>query len=142
MNDHHSCSSEGSSARSTAETGRDDPLTRRIIGCAIEVHRELGPGLLEATYEEALCIELNDQGLAFIRQSAVPVFYKGRLIGEHRPDIVVSDRVVVEVKSVERLIGVHQAQLLAYMRLLKKPQGLLLNFNGEVLKTGLRRLVL
>jgi GxxExxY protein len=142
MNEHHSCNAEGSAARSTAETGRDDPLTRRIIGCAIEVHRELGPGLLEATYEEALCIELNDQGLAYIRQSAVPVFYKGRLIGEHRPDIVVSDRVVVEVKSVERLIGVHQAQLLAYMRLLNKPQGLLLNFNGEVLKTGLRRLVL
>jgi iron complex transport system substrate-binding protein len=66
---------------------------------------------------------------------------KGRLIGEHRPDIVVSDRVVVEVKSVERLIGVHQAQLLAYMRLLKTPQGLLLNFNGEILRTGIRRLV-
>ncbi len=112
---------------------RHDPLTHRIIGCAIEVHRELGPGLLEATYEEALCIELASEGIPFVRQSGVPVYYKGHLIGEHRPDLVVQDRVVVEVKSVERLIGVHQAQLLAYMRLLKKPVGLMLNFNSEVL---------
>jgi GxxExxY protein len=119
-----------------------DPLTHRIIGCAIEVHRQLGPGLMEATYEEAMCIELRDQGISFVRQAGVPVFYKGHLIGEHRPDLVVQDRVVVEVKSVERLIGVHQAQLLAYMRLLKKPVGLLLNFNSEVLRTGIRRLVI
>jgi GxxExxY protein len=119
-----------------------DPLTQRIIGCAIEVHRQLGPGLMEATYEEALCIELRDQEISFIRQAGVPVFYKEHLIGEHRPDLVVQDRVVVEVKSVERLIGVHQAQLLAYMRLLKKPVGLLLNFNSEVLRTGIRRLVI
>ena len=124
------------------EAANDDPLTRRIIGCAIEVHRQLGPGLMEATYEEALCIELTDQEIAFIRQAGVPVFYKGHLIGEHRPDLVVQDRVVVEVKSVERLIGVHQAQLLAYMRVLKKPVGLLLNFNSEVLRTGIRRLVI
>ena len=122
--------------------GTEDPLTRRIIGCAIEVHRQLGPGLMEATYEEALCIELTDREIAFIRQAGVPVFYKGHLIGEHRPDLVVQDRVVVEVKSVERLIGVHQAQLLAYMRVLKKPVGLLLNFNSEVLRTGIRRLVI
>jgi GxxExxY protein len=120
----------------------DDPLTRRIIGCAVEVHRQLGPGLLEGTYEEALCIELQDQGLSLKRQSRVPIYYKGHLIGEHRPDLVVQDRVVVEVKSVDRLIGVHQAQLLAYMRLLRMPVGLLLNFNGEVLRTGIRRLVI
>ena len=119
-----------------------DPLTHRIIGCAMEVHRQLGPGLMEATYEEALCIELRDQEIAFVRQAGVPVFYKGHLIGEHRPDLVVEDRVVVEVKSVERLVGVHQAQLLAYMRLLKKPVGLLLNFHSEVLRTGIRRLVI
>jgi GxxExxY protein len=124
------------------ETYPYDPLTHRIIGCAIEVHRELGPGLIEATYEEALCIELANQGIPFVRQSGVPVYYKGHLIGEHRPDLVVQDRVVVEVKSVERLIGVHQAQLLAYMRLLKKPVGLMLNFNSEVLRTGIRRLVI
>ena len=125
-----------------SEAYEHDPLTQRIIGCAIEVHRQLGPGLMEATYEEALCIELKDQGMSFLRQAGVPVFYKGHLIGEHRPDLVVQDRVVVEVKSVERLIGVHQAQLLAYMRVLKKPIGLLLNFNSEVLRTGIRRLVI
>lgn len=120
----------------------DDPLTRRIIGCAMEVHRQLGPGLLEATYDEALCIELRDQGLSIQRQTRVPVYYKEHLIGEHRPDLIVENRVVVEVKSVERLIGLHQAQLLAYMRLLKMPVGLLLNFNGEILRTGIRRLVI
>ncbi len=124
------------------EAAKYDPLTHRIIGCAMEVHRRLGPGLLEATYEEAMCIELTEQGISFVRQAGIPVFYKGHLIGEHRPDLVVQDRVVVEVKSVERLIGVHQAQLLAYMRLLKKPVGLLLNFNSEVLRTGIRRLVI
>jgi GxxExxY protein len=108
----------------------------------MEVHRQLGPGLLEATYEEALCLELTDENVSFIRQASVPIYYKGHLIGEHRPDLVVEDRVVVEVKSVDRLIGVHQAQLLAYMRLLKKPTGLLLNFNGEVLRTGIRRVVI
>jgi GxxExxY protein len=117
-----------------------DPLTERIIGCAIEVHRRLGPGLLEGTYEEALCIELADSGLAFARQLSVPVIYKGRLIGEYRPDLVVANQVVVEIKSVERLIGVHQAQVLTYMRVLGMPAGLLLNFYGEVLRTGIKRL--
>ena len=126
----------------TGGTTSDDPLTRRIIGCAMEVHRQLGPGLMEPTYEEALCIELRDQGLSIQRQTRVPIYYKGHLIGEHRPDLIVQERVVVEVKSVDRLIGVHQAQLLAYMRLLKMPVGLLLNFNGEVLRTGIRRLVI
>ena len=93
-----------------------DSLTERIIGCAIAVHRALGPGLVEATYEEALCIELADEGLKFLRQVGVPITYRGRLIGEYRPDLVVEENVVVEIKSVERLIGLHQAQLLAYMR--------------------------
>ena len=108
----------------------------------MEVHRQLGPGLLEATYEKALCLELTEEGLSFARQEGIPIYYKGYLIGEHRADLVVQDRVVVEVKSVDRLIGVHQAQLLAYMRLLRKPVGLLLNFNGEVLRSGIRRLVI
>jgi len=119
-----------------------DALTERIIGCAIAVHKALGPGLMEATYEEALCLELNDEGLPFTRQVGVPVFYKGRVIGEYRPDLVVEGRVVVEIKSVERLVGVHQAQVLAYMRVLQVPVGLLLNFNGEVLRTGVKRLVI
>ena len=86
-----------------------DPLTHTIIGCAIEVHRQLGPGLLESTYEEALCVELRAAGLAYTRQVGVPVLYKGQLIGEHRPDLVVEGKVVVEIKSIERLNGVHQA---------------------------------
>ena len=119
-----------------------DPLTHQIIGCAIEVHRHLGPGLLEATYEEALCIELDDAALPYTRQVRVPVSYKGRLIGEHRPDLVVADRVLVEVKSVEALHPVHQAQTLAYMRVLQVHVGLLMNFNSAVLRTNVRRFVL
>jgi GxxExxY protein len=119
-----------------------DPLTERIIGCAIAVHRALGPGLLEATYQEALCIEFDDERLRFSRQVSVPITYRGRLIGEYRPDLVVEGTVVVEIKSVERLIGLHQAQLLAYMRILGLPVGLLINFNGETLRSGVRRLAI
>jgi GxxExxY protein len=119
-----------------------DPLTEQIIGCAIAVHRALGPGLLEATYDEAFCIELDDAGLGFQRQLRVPVLYKSRLVGEYRPDLVVENRVVIEIKSVERLIGVHQAQLLAYMRVLHLPVGLLLNFYTDALRTGIKRLVI
>ena len=117
-------------------------MTERIIGCAIAVHGILGPGLVEATYEEALCIELNAEGLKFSRQIRVPIEYRGQLIGEYRPDLVVEAGVVVEIKSVDRLIGLHQAQLLAYMRILKLPVGLLLNFNGETLRSGVRRLAI
>jgi len=119
-----------------------DELTERIIGCAIDVHRALGPGLLEATYEEALCIEFVDVRLEFDRQPRLPVTYKGHLIGEYRPDLVVAHRVAIEIKSVERLIGLHRAQLLAYMRVLKTPVGLLMNFNSEVMRTGIKRVVL
>jgi GxxExxY protein len=117
-------------------------LTHQTIGCAMVVHWELGPGLPEVTYEEALCIELADSGLPYVRQAPVPVTYKGRLIGEYRPDLVVADHVVVEIKSVERLVGVHQAQVLTYMRLPHLPVGLLLNFYGDVLRTGIKRLAL
>ena len=119
-----------------------DAMTERVIGCGITVHRTLGPGLMESTYEAALCIELEEAGFTYTRQVRVPILYKGQIIGEYRPDLLVEDRIVVEVKSVERLIGLHQAQLLAYMRVLEKPVGLLLNFNGEVLRTGVRRLTI
>jgi len=119
-----------------------DPLTHAIIGCAMEVHRCLGPGLLEATYEEGLCIELSRNGHPFARQVYAAVMYKDTQVGAYRADLIVGERVVVEVKSVEKLIGLHEAQLLAYMRLLRLPTGLLLNFNGEVLRTGIRRLVI
>ena len=120
----------------------DDPLTQRIIGCGLTVHRLLGPGLVEATYERAFCIELTEAGLAFTRQLHVPICYKGHIIGEYQPDLVVENKVVVEIKSVERLIGLHTAQLLAYMHILSLPVGLLLNFNGEVLRTGIKRVVI
>ncbi len=119
-----------------------DPLTHSIVGCAIEVHRHLGPGLHENTYEEALCIELKAIPLEYTRQIGVPVLYKGHLIGEHRPDLVVAAKVVVEVKSVDRLTDVHQAQVLAYMRILGIPVGLLMNFNSAVLRTSIRRLAI
>jgi GxxExxY protein len=117
-------------------------LTQRIIACAIEVHRCLGTGLLEATYEEALCVELSGDGLEYERQVSTPVIYKGRIVGEYRPDLVVRKCVVVEVKSVAALQHVHQAQILSYMRLVKAPVGLLINFNHAALRTGLRRLAI
>ena len=117
-----------------------DPLTERIIGRAIEVHRHLGPALPEAPYEEALCIELTECGFLYVRQIGVPVLYKGHVIGEYRPDLVVNDQVVVEVKSVERIIGVHKQQLLTYLRVLRLRTGLLINFNSAVLRDGITRI--
>jgi GxxExxY protein len=108
----------------------------------VEVHRHLGPGLLESTYENALCIEFEDNGLTFTRQVGLPLFYKGRLISEHRPDLVVENEVVVEVKSVAKFESVHMAQLLTYLRITSVRVGLLLNFNTAVLKHGIRRVVL
>lgn len=119
-----------------------EELTERIIGCAMNVHRELGPGLLENTYEEALCIDLAEAGLDFVRQQRIPVLYKERFIGEYRPDLIISGLVVTEIKSVDRFIGVHRAQLLAYLRVSKTRVGLLLNFNCEVMKDGIKRVVL
>ena len=124
----------------TSPTHEHDPLTRAIIGAAIEVHRRLGPGLTESSYERALCIELTHCGLSFNRQLSVPVLFRGHVVGTYRADLVVENCVVVEIKSVERLAGVHQAQLLAYMKVLRMPTGLLINFYGEVLRTGVRRL--
>lgn len=117
-------------------------LTDRIISCAIEVHRHLGPGLPESVYETALGIELADAGLTFTRQVGIPVYYKGRVISEHRPDLVVENTIVVEVKSVEQLAAIHTAQVLTYLRITSLHVGLLLNFNSPVMKAGVRRVVL
>ena len=119
-----------------------DPLTERIIGCAIEVHRVLGPGLLEASYEAALAIEFETANLRFQRQLIVPVFYKGRPIGDHRLDFVVEDTVIVELKSVERFDPIFEAQVLTYLRLSGKRRALLINFNSRLLKDGIKRFVL
>lgn len=120
----------------------EDKLTERIIGCAIEVHRQLGPGLLESTYEAALCIEFDDVSLAYKRQHIAPVLYKGRMIGEYRLDLIVEDAVVVEIKSVERLDPVFEAQILTYLKVTGKRVGLLINFNTRMLKMGIKRFVL
>src|SRR5439155_15608715 len=124
------------------ENEERDPLTRQIIGAAIEVHRVLGPGLLESIYEKALCIELDTRGLRYARQLEVPAYYKGRLLGTYYVDLLVEDLVVVEVKSVTAIVPVFEAQLFTYMRLTKKRRGLLLNFHSPVLKDGITRRVL
>jgi GxxExxY protein len=117
-------------------------LTEQIIGCAIAVHRELGPGLLESVYERALCIEFVAARLEFKRQFGVPLYYKGELLSEHRPDLIVDERVIVEVKSVERLDPVHTAQLLTYLRVCRIRVGLLLNFHSAFVRRGIRRVML
>ncbi len=118
-------------------------LTDAVIGCAIEVHKVLGPGLLEAPYEICLCRELSAKNIPFERQLSLPVIYKGeRLDVGYRIDILVANLVVVEIKSVESLLPVHEAQLLTYMKLGGWQVGLLLNFNVALLKHGIRRRVL
>jgi len=119
-----------------------DSLTEKIIGCAIEVHRVLGPDLLEASYEAALAIEFEAAKLRFQRQLIIPVFYKGQPIGEHRLDFLVEDAVVIELKSVERFDPIFEAQVLTYLRLSGKRRGLLINFNSRLLKDGVKRFVL
>jgi GxxExxY protein len=122
--------------------GEHDALTEKIIGCAIEVHRTLGPGLLEATYEAALCVELKLAGLKFQKQLVIPVNYKNQPVGEYRLDLVVADQVVVEIKSVDRFDPIFEAQLLTYLKITGLKRGLLLNFNSRLLKDGVKRLVL
>lgn len=119
----------------------NDLLTERIIGFAIEVHRQLGPGLLESAYEECLCFELGRAAIAFKRQVSLPVVYKSvRLDCSYRLDIVAESRVIIELKAVERLLPIHEAQMLTYLKLSGLNVGLLLNFNTPTLKDGLRRM--
>jgi GxxExxY protein len=121
----------------------DESLTEQILSAAIEVHRGLGPGLLESAYEECLCFELSQRGLAFKRQMDVPVAYKSvHLSCGYRIDVLVENTVVLEIKAVEHVAPVHHAQLLTYMRLSGKRVGLLLNFNVSAMKQGIVRKVL
>ena len=132
-------------ARTVQPNKTDDglkQLTERIIGCAIEVHRQLGPGLLEGTYEAALCIELSNTGLKYVRQPIFPVIYKGQQIGEYRIDLIVEDLIVVELKSVERYDPIFEAQVLTYLRVTQKHLGLLMNFKSRLLRDGIKRFVL
>lgn len=106
------------------------------------MHRVLGPGLLEPLYETALCIELEDCGLPYVRQVRLPAYYKGRPLGEYRVDLIVSDAVLVEVKCAERLHPVFEAQVLTYLRITGKHVGLLINFNSRLLRDGIKRMIL
>jgi GxxExxY protein len=120
-----------------------DGLTELVIGLAIDVHRALGPGLLESTYEACLSKELSDHGVKFGRQVAMPLTYKGETIDcAYRIDLKIEDKLLVELKSVDRIQPIHEAQLLTYMRLSGIKTGLLMNFNVRLLKNGLKRFVL
>lgn len=119
-----------------------DKLTEKIIGCAIEVHRQLGPGLLESIYESVLAVEMDFAGIAFQWQVAIPIAYRGNIIGEHRLDLIVEKSGVLELKSVERFDPVFEAQLLTYLRMTKMKIGLLINFNSRLLHEGIKRLIL
>jgi GxxExxY protein len=121
---------------------KNNEITELIIGCAIEVHKSLGPGLLESAYEECLVYELRILGLNVQRQLPIPIIYKDiKLDCGFKLDLLVENKVIVELKSVEEIHPVHEAQLLTYLRFANKPVGLLINFNVTLLKNGLRRFV-
>jgi len=120
-----------------------DQLSNKVIGCALEVHRHLGPGLLESTYEACLAYELETAGLAHKRQHPLPVVYKTvSLDCGYRVDLMVEEGLIVELKSVEKMLLIHEAQLLSYMKLAGVSVGLLINFNVGLLKDGIKRMVL
>ena len=122
---------------------QDEDLTWQIIGAAIEVHKQLGPGLLESVYQISLAHELSLRNLAFQREVAIPVMYKGvALNANFRADFIVEGKVILELKAIEKLLPVHEAQLLTYMKLASCPIGFLINFNVPVLKKGIIRRVL
>ena len=120
-----------------------DELSRRIIGCALEVHKNLGPGLLESAYEQCLSYELQKANIVFTRQHPLPIKYKGiKLDCGYRADLLIDNQIIVELKSIDKIIPLHEAQLLTYMKLAGVPLGLLINFNVRQLKTGIKRFVL
>jgi GxxExxY protein len=122
------------------ELERLSPITERIIGCAIEVHRVLRCGLLESVYRAALCIEFDAAGLQYRREVRVPAIYKGQLLGEYRIDFIVEDSVIVEIKSVEHMHPVFETQVQTYLRVAHKRLGLLINFNSPLVKDGVTRI--
>jgi GxxExxY protein len=117
-------------------------ITEKIIGCAIEVHRNLGPGLLESIYEKALCIEFDENQMKYERQFAVPIIYKGNILGEFRIDLFVEKEIIVELKAVDKPNPVFEAQVLSYLKTMNKKLGLLINFNVPVLRNGIKRVIL
>ena len=119
-----------------------EDLANRVIGCCIDVHRALGPGLLETIYARAVCIELDHAGILYQREREIPVTYRGELLCQQRLDIVVADQIILEIKSVEHINPVHRAQLTTYLRISKIRLGLLFNFNVAILQDGIKRIIL
>ena len=117
-------------------------ITEKIIGCAIEVHKHLGPGLLETIYEKALCYELDENNVIYEKQIVAPVIYKGIVLGEYRVDLVVEKEIIVELKATEKMNPVYEAQVLSYLKMTNKKLGLLINFNVPVLRSGIKRIIL
>ena len=121
---------------------RPSALVRSVIGCAIEVHRTVGPGLLESAYEACLTLELHDRGITFARQVPVPMLYKSRRLNcGYRADLIVEKELLIELKSIERLLPIHQAQVLTYLKLVDLHHGLIINFNVRRLVDGIRSVV-
>jgi GxxExxY protein len=119
-----------------------EELVHETIGACIAVHAEVGPGLLEGVYARALAIELESRGISYETERLIPIAYKGQPLGDYRVDVLVGGRLILELKAVERLLPVHVAQMLTYLRMTKCRIGLLVNFNVEVLRGGIRRVVL
>lgn len=117
-------------------------ITEKIISCAIEVHSSLGPGLLESIYEEALAHEFVLRGMMFEKQREISLDYKGKTIGKHRLDFLIEDKVILELKAVETMHSLFEAQLLTYLKVMNKRVGLLINFNVVSLKEGIKRMVI
>jgi len=117
-------------------------ITEKIIGCAIEVHKNLGPGLLESIYESALCYELNEKGIKYEKQLEIPIIYKGLSLGDYRLDLLVENEIIVELKAVDRMEPVFEAQILTYLKVTSKKIGLIINFNAPILKNGIKRIIL
>ncbi len=134
--------------RQDAKSAKEEPnqdmdaLVHRVIGAAIEVHRELGPGYLESVYEEAMAVELESQLIGFDRQLMFTVPYKDQKVGEGRIDFLVEGRLIVELKAVDKLIPIHTAQVISYLKATGCKLGLLINFNERLLRSGIQRVIL
>ncbi len=129
--------------RSPSEDIRDDALSHQVIGCAITVHRTMGVGLLESAYEACLCYELSKHGLVVARQVSLPIVYDGlRIDSGYRPDIIVNDEILIELKTVTQLLPIHDSQVLTYLRLSGIERGLLMNFHSQPLSKGIKRFAL
>jgi GxxExxY protein len=132
---------DGMDGRVRARRQTLEHLASEVIGAAIEVHRTLGPGLLESVYEAALSVELRRRGISCVRQAPIAVQYKGETVGESRVDLLVGEGLIVELKAVDALAPIHTAQVISYLKATGRPLGLLINFNVQTLKEGIKRVI-